>query len=405
MDPIVIVGNGVTAISAAEAFREHNKKTPMIIVSAEPHYAYYRMRLSHLLGEDPDVEKLFIHDPEWYKGNNIQVLLGLKVVSIDVRNNSIKINDGKTITYSSLLLAQGSNPFVPPVAGSDLNGVFSIRTVDDVKNLYAYSCDKSCGVVVGGGVLGLEAAWALAKRGKKISVFEFAPYLLVKQLDEDSAGILKSLGEKAGMSFALSDQLVKIKGNDSVSSVSSKAGLDVEADFVVFSIGVRPNIGILKDTGINMNRGVVVDEYMRTSFENIYAAGDVAEFAGKVYGIWPVAKEQGKIAGLNMAGVTTSYSEVVPSNYIKVFDTEIFSAGDLCKEEDAQAVITDAQPENHIYRKVFFKNNVPVGVILLGDTNQAVKISRAIKAGITFPEEIIKSNDFNKFIENIGGSS
>ncbi|WP_245984845.1 FAD-dependent oxidoreductase [Biomaibacter acetigenes] len=111
---------------------------------------------------------------------------------------------------------------------------------------------------------------------------------------------------------------------------------------------MRPNIGILKDTGININRGVVVDEYMRTSVENIYAAGDVAEYNGKVYGIWPVAKEQGKIAGLNMAGVTTSYSEVVPSNYIKVFDTEIFSAGDLCKEENAQAIITDIQPENNI---------------------------------------------------------
>ncbi|HHW01744.1 MAG TPA: NAD(P)/FAD-dependent oxidoreductase [Thermoanaerobacterales bacterium] len=402
MDPIVIVGNGVAAVSAVEAFREHDKNTRIIIVSAEPYHAYYRMRLSHLLGEDPEVEKLLIHDPVWYEENGIQVLLGRRAVSIDVVSKSLKLDDGKVLTFSKLLLAQGSDPFVPPVSGTDLDGVFPVRTVDDVKKLYTYSLDKNSGVVVGGGVLGLEAAWALTKKGKKISVFEVAPYLLIKQLDEESSGMLKSLGEKAGMSFILSDQLVEIKGNGSVSGVSSKSGREVEADFVVFSIGVRPNTGILKDIGINVNRGVVVDEHMHTSLKDIYAAGDVAEFAGKVYGIWPVAKEQGKIAGLNMAGISASYSEIVPSNYIKVFDTEIFSAGDLCKEESAHAVITDIQPENNIYRKVFFKkNNVPVGVILLGDTKPAVKISRAIKIGRDIPEDIIRSNNFERFVQQL----
>ncbi|MCR4431296.1 MAG: FAD-dependent oxidoreductase [Tepidanaerobacteraceae bacterium] len=400
-NPVVIIGNCAASVYAIEAFREHDKSTPIVVVSKEPYLAYYRMKLSHLIGEDPDVNEILIHTPEWYEQNNVEILLGTQALAINPADNSVKLDSGQTLKYSSLLCAMGSHAFVPPVKGVDLKGVFSIRTLDDVKKLYLYSHDKEKGVIIGGGVLGLETAWSLAKKGKKITVVETSSFLLSNQLDAISSDILKSLGIKAGLNFILSAQLSEINGNDSVSSATLKDGSSIPAEFVIFSTGVRPNADILKDADIQTNRGVIVDSGMRTAVENIFAAGDVAEYNGKVYGIWPVAKEQGRIAGLNMAGAAASYSEIVPSNYIKVFDTDIFSAGDLCRQESDYAAITDTQPENKIYRKVFLKNNVPVGVILLGDTKPAMKISKAIKKRQVIPEEIIISNNFNKFIQEI----
>lgn len=171
---------------------------------------------------------------------------------------------------------------------------------------------------------------------------------------------------------------------------------------MVFATGVRSNIDFVKNTPIQSARGIVVDEYMQTSVKDIYAAGDVAEYKGQVYGIWPVAQEQGKTAGLNMAGQKISYSEVVPSNYLKVFDVEIYSIGNLCKGDKSCATIKSH--DNNVYRVVFFKENIPVGTILFGDVKPAIKISKAIKAKTKISDKIIKSQDFKGFLNECSGN-
>ncbi|WP_041423979.1 NAD(P)/FAD-dependent oxidoreductase [Thermosediminibacter oceani] len=401
MARLLILGNGIAAVSAAEAFRQHDSSTPITIVSEEPHYAYYRLRLSKYLGENPSEEDMLIHQPGWYAENGIEVLLDRKAVSIDTVRCKVTLDDGSDIGYSSLLIATGSSPFKPPVPGCELKGVFSIRTLDDVKNLYKYSKERNTGVVIGGGVLGLEAAWSLAKKGKKIYVVEGNPYILSKQLDEQASEILKSLGEKAGIEFLLSNRLERVLGDTEARGIVLRDGRELKVDFVILSTGVKPNTGLLEGSGIAVARGIIVDEFMRTNLEGVYAAGDVAEYRGQVHGIWPMAREQGKTAGLNLAGIKTQYNEVVPSNYIKVFETEIFSAGDLCKAGDAEAEILDFSPEENIYRKIFFKGNRAVGVILLGDVKAGTRMARGIKSGRHLPDSLLKNTTFDEIIEKM----
>lgn len=397
MKPIVIIGNCIAAVSAVEAFRQKDTKTPIIIVSAEPHFAYYRMRLSHLLGENPQIENLFIHPPTWYEENNVDVLLSQKAISIDPVSKTVKLESKTTLSYSQLLMANGSNPFIPPIPGIDLEGVFSIRSIDDVKDLFSFIQGKKSGIVVGGGVLGLETAWALANKGKEITVIEGASYILQKQLDEKAANLLMKQGKQKGINFITGKQISSIeKKQHFLAKLNDHT--EIATEFIVFSIGVRPNTELIDGLGIKTGRGIIVDEFMRTSKNDIYAAGDVAEFNGQCFGIWPVAKEQGKIAGLNMAGVETAYNSIVPSNYLKVFDIPIFSVGNI---GDADIAIVNLDPVRGIYQKIFFDENHPIGAILYNDTRTAMKLSKAIKEKAPIPEDIIKNNDFEGFLNLI----
>ena len=190
-------------------------------------------------------------------------------------------------------------------------------------------------------------------------------------------------------------------GDKEVTDIKLGDGQTIPVEFVVFATGVRPNIDLVKNTSIQAARGIVVDEYMQTSVNDIYAAGDIAEYNGQVYGIWPVAIEQGKTAGLNMAEQKTPYSEVIPSNYLKVFDVEIFSVGDLCKDGSPHTSIKSISKEDNIYRVVFFKDSIPVGAILFGDTKPATKISKAIKSGVKISDKVIDSEDFEGFLNEI----
>lgn len=401
MNPIVVIGNGVASVAAVEAFRKYDKETSIIIFSDEPYHAYYRLRLSSLIGDTLNLDKLYIRKPEWYRELNIQVRLDNKVIGIDTEKKSVVLENGDTVFFSKLLIASGSSPFVPPVPGADLPGVFSIRSLDDVKRFNDYIANKNQGAVIGGGLLGLETAWALAKKGKKVHVIEGAPYILFNQLDEVAAKLLADLGKKASISFTVGGRLNKIVGNSRVSEIHLADGQIMPVDFVVFATGVRPNIDLVNSTPILSSRGILVDELMRTSVEDVYAAGDIAEYKGRVYGIWPVAQEQGKTAGLNMAGEKTSYNEIVPSNYLKVFDVEVFSVGDLCKEDKADATMKTLSEEDYVYRVVFFRDNTPVGAILFGDTKPATKIAKAIKLGIKIPDNIIRRGDFQDFLNEI----
>jgi len=401
MNPVVIIGNCISSVSAAEAFRKHDKDTPIIIFSDEPYYAYYRMRLSNLIGDTPNLDKLYIRKPEWYSNNNIEVHLDQKVISIDTEKRSVSIENGNTVFFSKLLIASGSSAFVPPVPGRNLPGVFSIRSLDDIKRFNDFIVNKSQCAVIGGGLLGLETAWSLAKKGKKVYVVEGSNHLLYKQVDEAAAALLADLGKKANISFINQGRLNEILGDKEVTDIKLGDGQTIPVEFVVFATGVRPNIDLVKNTSIQAARGIVVDEYMQTSVNDIYAAGDIAEYNGQVYGIWPVAIEQGKTAGLNMAEQKTPYSEVIPSNYLKVFDVEIFSVGDLCKDGSPHTSIKSISKEDNIYRVVFFKDSIPVGAILFGDTKPATKISKAIKSGVKISDKVIDNEDFEGFLNEI----
>lgn len=392
----VLIGNGIAALSAAENIRKNDVDAKITMISNEPYPTYYRVKLSHLLGQEYELESLFVKPEKWYYENIINLRLNTIVEIIDAKNKKLVLSNDEMVDYDRLIIASGSSSFVPNVAGKDKKGVFAIRKLDDVNNLNSFISDKKRGIIVGGGLLGLEAAWTLKQSGYDITVIEFFPRLLPRQSDEEGSLILKEIIESKGIKLVLGAEVTEITGKN-VDGVILKDGTKIEADFVIFSSGIKPNIDMVKDSGIKINRGIIVDEYMKTSAEDIYAAGDVAEFNGKIYGLWTVAMTQGKCAGLNAAGIIMQYKEIPPSSTLKVTGVDAFSAGDISGVDS----LPKSYREDNVYYKLFFKDSKIIGVILIGDTIKSTKLKRAIEIGQNFKEALDKGLGAKEIVESL----
>lgn len=392
----VLVGNGIAALSAAESIRKNDVGAKITMISNEPYLTYYRLKLSHLLGQEYEFNSLLVRPEKWYHDNDISLRLNTKVEKIDAKNRRLMLSNGEVVDYDKLIIANGSSSSVPNVVGKDKKGVYAIRSLDDVKSLNKFIIDKKKGIVIGGGLLGLEAAWTLKQNGYDIAVVEYFPRLLPRQSDDEGSLILKEIIESKGIKLVLGAEVIKITG-ENVEGIILKDGTKIEADFVIFSAGIKPNIDIAKDSGIKINMGIVVDEYMKTSVEDIYAAGDIAEFDGKIYGLWTVAMAQGKCAGLNAAGIITPYKEIPPSSTLKVTGVDAFSAGDISGEGS----VSKSYREDNIYYKLFFKDGRIIGAILIGDTNKSTKLKKAIESGRDFREALEKGLGAKEIVEGI----
>ncbi|TCW41855.1 nitrite reductase (NADH) large subunit [Thermohydrogenium kirishiense] len=392
----VIIGNGIAALSAAESIRKNDKESKITMITREPYNTYFRMKLSHLLGHEYELEKLYVRPESWYKSNNIDIMLKCSVVSLDTDKKIIHLDSSDKIKYDRLIIATGSYSFIPPVKGRNKNGVYAIRSLYDVNNLNKYIKDKKRGIVVGGGLLGLEAAWSLKQAGYDINVIEFFPRLLPKQSDEEGSKIIENIIESNGIKLMLGTEVEEITG-DAVDGVILKDGREVHADFVIFSAGIRPNVDVVKGSGIKINKGILVDEFMRTNVDDVFAAGDVAEYNGKIYGLWTVAMAQGKNAGLNAVGIKTQYKEVPPSSTLKITGVDVFSSGDISGEKSTLY----SYKEENVYYKLFIKDNKLVGAILIGDISSSTKVKRAIDFEYDLREIIDSSKDAKSILEKL----
>lgn len=392
----VLIGNGIAALSAAENIRKNDVDAKITMISNESYLTYYRLKLSHLLGQEYELNSLLVRPEKWYHDNNISLRLNTKVEKIDAKNKTLVLSRGEEIGYDRLIVASGSSSLIPNVTGKDKKGVYAIRSLNDVESLNSFIRDKKKGIIVGGGLLGLEAAWTLKQSGYDITVVEFFPRLLPRQSDEEGSLILKEIIESKGIKLVLGAEVTEITGRN-VEGVRLKDGTYVEADFVIFSAGIKPNIDMVMDSGIKINRGIIVDEYMKTSTEDIYAAGDVAEFNGKIYGLWTVAMAQGKCAGLNAAGIITPYKEIPPSSTLKVTGVDAFSAGDISGVD----CISKSYRENNIYYKLFFKDSRIIGAILIGDITKSTKLKKAIESGQDFTEALDKGLEAKEILEGM----
>jgi nitrite reductase (NADH) large subunit len=389
MQKIIIIGGGIAGLTAAENARGKDPDAEILIISEEDYVPYSRMKLSKYIYAPINEKNLYIHNKKWYEDKNIELLLSTSVTKINVKQNSITLKSGKELNYTNLILANGSSSFVPPFTGANKNGVFTVRKIKDLLSIQDY-IDKNSAknlVVIGGGLLGIEAAWALRQANNEfnITIIENMPRLLPRQLDEEGSVIVADILRKNNMNLQIGSSVKEIAGQDKVEYVSLDNGDKIDADLIIVSAGVRSNLTLAKECGINTNRGILVDENMKTNLDNIYAAGDVAEFNGMVWGIWPVATEQGKIAGLNSVGENTAYKEITPSNLLQVTDIKVFSAGDITG--------VDCKPikyQNSIYTKLFFKQGLLCGCILIGDTKKGLALKNAIE----------QKRDFSKSLEN-----
>ncbi len=379
----VIIGNGVAGITAARNLAQIAPGSDIVVYTNERYPYYPRPRLPELLAGTVEVKDLRFYDDAWYERRGIQVYLDTPVAAIAPDRHEITLDDGKVIPYDRLLLAAGARSFVPPIANADrLRGVFTMRNIDDVLAIRAYAAGKEQAVVIGGGLLGLEAARALRQLGLNVTVVEFAPYLLPRQLDQEGAAILTAIMRDAGLQVVTNAATESILDDDTgrARGVTLKDGRTLDADLVLISAGVRSNLDLPKAAQIAVNKGVVVDAHMQTDAPDVFAAGDVAEFNGIVWGIVPAALEQGRVAALNMAGQETTYTDITPSNTLKVVGVDLTSVGTVNPPGEGFEELRQSDPARGVYRKFVLQNGKLVGAILLGDPKPVGAVSQLVAA-------------------------
>ncbi len=372
----LIIGNGVAGITAASELVRRGARE-ILILTQEPHHYYFKPRLPFFLAGEASEEDLYVHPPSWYERRGIRVRLKARVERLIPRQKRVALADGEEIPYDYLLLATGSSPFVPPIQGIEKAGVFTLRTLEDAVAIkeYAARCEEA--VVIGGGLLGLEAARGLKVLGLSVTVLERGPRLLPRQLDAQGAAVFQRLIEGLGLTVALNAEAEAILGDREVRGVCLKDGREFDAQLVLIAAGVRSNAGLAAEAGFAVERGVVVDERMQTSAPGVFAAGDVASFRGRSWGIIPVARIQAAVAAANMAGEEAVYEEVVPSNTLKIVGIGLTSAG-LVTPKGEYEEIRVMDPEAGIYKKLVLDGNVPVGAIVIGDRALAKKLEKMV---------------------------
>lgn len=376
----VIVGSGISAISAAKAIRDKDKSGTISIYGEESMMPYLRIKLSKDLFKDLNNDKILLKKQQWYEENNISFLKDTRILKIDVENKLLMSSKGENISYDKLLIATGSRNRTLPIIGSDKEGVFTLRNVVDANNIKDYLKEKHNVVHIGGGVQGLETAWTLHSNGKEVFIVEAGKRLMPRLLDERASSILKEKIENTGVKFICDTRVDEISGHKKVEAVSINEKQVIPCDSIIYSIGIIPNVEIVKDTKIKINKGVVVNDNMGTSIKDVYAAGDVAEFKGNIEGLWMKATEQGTVAGSNMAGDNVIYKNAVPVTVFNAFNTSLFSMGDVSYGSYDNSISEEVDGK---YIKIFIKDNRIVGAILIGDVSMSRVLKKCIEDGIS----------------------
>lgn len=387
----LIIGNGIAGLAAAREIRNNDEVSSITMVSSESTLTYYRTKLTEYLSKEFSDEDLLVSKKDWYKDKNIDVVLSKIVENINIENNTIRLDDSKEIEYEKLLIATGSRPFIPPITGKFKKGVFALRTIKDVHYIQEYLKNCKDVTVIGGGLLGLEAAWSLKELGKRVTIVEFAPYLLSRQLDKE---ISKKLEEKLieeGFTVYVDSHAREIFGEGKADAIKLNKDRELKTDAILISSGIRPNLDLVRDSSISYDKGIIVDKNLKTNIANIYAAGDVAEIDGMVVGLWTASNEQGKIAGTNMVGKDLEYIQPKIFANLQIGSIKLFSAGEI---NDFDSVYEFKHKE--IHHKIFVKEDRIQGAILFGDLKEMNNLRNAVISKIDIEEYIKDGIMFTK---------
>lgn len=377
----LIAGGWTAGTAAAGHLRKLDPSAAIAIVDAEPVPYYSRPDLIDYVAGRKSRDQLFVHDTSWYDDNRISLTSGHTVIQVHPVEHTCTLDDGTVLAYDRLLLANGSSPFVPPLPGTNQSDVFALRTLVDAEALLLRIAPGSNAVIVGGGVLGLEVARALTERGMTASVLEFAGRLLPNQLDETAATMLREYLRSLGITAMLGVESQEVvSGSRGAAGILLKDGRRVPGTFVLFSTGVRPNVSVARAAGLAVGRGIQVDDSMQTSAADIFAAGDVAEHRGRLYGIIPPCLEQARVAAQNMvAPGSAAYQGSVMSNSLKIVGLDVLSIGNV-NPIPAPGTEEIRMIDGPVYRKVVLENGVLTGIILYGTTSGARPLQQALRA-------------------------
>ena len=380
-EPLVIVGQGMAGTKLADELCQRALgRYSIILVGAEPYRAYNRVLLSSLLAREMTVDDIQLKPLAWWPKNGITNVFGRPVTGLDRAKKTIAFGNGVEIGYSKLVLATGSHAVKLPTPGMDLPGAITFRAMDDVDTMLNGVEPGRPAVVIGGGLLGLEAAYGLAKAGVRVTLLHIAPRLMERQLDDPAARLLRAAIEGKGCEVILGANTVRVRGTARVEAVELADGRVIPADLLVCAVGVRPNIALAKESGLPCNRGILVDDQMRTSDPDVFAIGECAEHRGVAYGLVEPAYEHAKTVARTLAGERdAAYAGSILATNLKVSGVSLFSAGDFMGEgKEALVYEDDAQ---QIYKKIVIEDNKVAGAVLYGDTADGLWYLDLIKSG------------------------
>ncbi|MED4600292.1 nitrite reductase large subunit NirB [Paenibacillus validus] len=381
-EKLVLVGNGMAGVNAVEhLLKLAPGKYDVTIFGSEPHPNYNRILLSYVLAGDSSVDDIVIHPFEWYENNGITLYTGQTVTAIDTAAQTVTSDQGLTVAYDKLILATGSNPFMLPLPGADKEGVMAYRTIHDCEKMIATAKTYKKAVVIGGGLLGLEAARGFLNLGMKVDVVHIVDTIMDRQLDRTASKMLQAALESQGMNFLLGKQSEQIVGDQRVTGLKFKDGTIAEADLIVMAVGIRPNVQLAKEAGLECSPGIVVNDYLQTSAPNVYAVGECAMHRGIAYGLVAPLYEQGAVLAKHLAGVETGpYEGSVVYTKLKVSGVDVFSGGSFNDAEGTKAIRVQ-DDFSGVYKKVVIKDNKIIGAVLFGDTSDGTRLMQMIREG------------------------
>lgn len=368
---LVVVGNGMAGMRVIEELIKRNPDLYDITVFGdEPHPNYNRIMLTPVLANEQTIDDIILHTREWYVSHGITLHTGAYVNHIDRDKQFVKTDNGITATYDKLLIATGSKPFMLPVPGAELSGVIGYRDIEDTNHMIAAAKKHKHAVVIGGGLLGLEAANGLNSRGMDVTVIHRNEWLLERQLDQAAGRLLQQSLEAKGLSFHLNTNTATIIGdaNGHVKAIKFTEGFELPADLVVFAVGIRPNFALGALAGLDCNRGIIVNDQLQTSDPNIYAVGECVSHRGITYGLVAPLYEMASVCADHLANLNTmAYTGSVTGTKLKVTGIDLFSAGNFMGTDTSDDIIIyDAV--DHIYKKIVIENDQIIGSCLYGDT-------------------------------------
>jgi nitrite reductase (NADH) large subunit len=366
---LVVVGNGMAGMRTVEnLLRLAPHRYDITVFGAEPHPNYDRIALSSVLAGEKSLDEIVINSRAWYAENDIRLISGDPVVSLDRAARTVTSAAGITLPYDRLLIATGSNPLAPPIPGLGLPGTCAFRDIADVETMIAAARTGRRAVVIGGGLLGLEAAWGLKRQGMSVALVHLMPTLLERQLDATAGTLLQRDLDRRGIAFFTNGQTEQILGTERAEGLRLADGREIPADLVVVAIGIRPNIGLARDAGLEVNRGIVVDDGLRTEDPHIHAVGECVEHRGQVFGLVAPIWEQAKVCAARLAGDESATYVTPPlSTRLKITGVDVFSAGALAAADEADEEITFQDVARGVYRKLVLRDGKMAGVVMYGD--------------------------------------
>ena len=381
-EPLIVIGNGMAAARFVDELAQRALgRYAVAVIGEEPRLAYNRVLLSALLADEVGFDDIELRPARWWRDRGVTLRYGVRATAVDAAARNVTLAGGTRLSFSKLVFATGSQPIKPDIPGMDLPGVLTFRDVDDVNAIAASKAAGTRVVVIGGGLLGLEAAYGLAKAGARVTLLHLMDRLMERQLDHRAALMLRRAVEARGIAVRLQAQTARIAGNGRVEAVELHDGTTIAADAVVVAVGIRANTALARTAGLEVGRGIVVDDYLETTAAGVHAIGECAEHRGCCYGLVEPAYEQAQLLARRLAGERASYPGSVLATNLKVSGVNLFSAGDFLGHTAAAEEIVLSDPAAGVYKKLVIAHDRLVGAVLFGDTADGLWYLDLIRTG------------------------